>query len=367
MSSGIAPLFKPFRVHNLNLPNRIVMAPMTRSHSPNGVPGENVAAYYRRRAEGGVGLIMTEGTAINHPSAVSDPNIPNFHGEAALAGWAKVVAEVHAAGGHIMPQLWHVGMMRKPGELPNVEAMPFGPSGITTTGKKVAEPPSEKEIEGIIAAYGEAAGHAKRLGFDGVELHGAHGYLIDQFFWELTNTRTDRFGGDLVGRTRFGVEVVQACRRATSPDFPIVLRCSQWKSSDYAAKLAKTPQELEKFLAPLVNAGVDIFHCSQRRFWEPEFEGSTMNFAGWTKKLSGRPTITVGSVGLDGDITNSFEGKTIRHMDIAKVVKMVEDGEVDLVAVGRALLADPAWPAKIREGRAKDLAALTMDAFQQLT
>lgn len=367
MSSGIAPLFKPFRVHNLNLPNRIVMAPMTRSHSPDGVPSENVAAYYRRRAEGGVGLIMTEGTAINHPSAVNDPKVPNFHGEAALAGWAKVAAEVHAAGGHIMPQLWHVGMMRKPGELPNVEVMPFGPSGITTTGKKVAEPPSEKDIEGVIAAYGEAAGNAKRLGFDGIELHGAHGYLIDQFFWELTNTRTDRFGGDLVGRTRFGVEVVQACRRATSPDFPIVLRYSQWKSSDYAAKLAKTPQELEKFLAPLENAGVDIFHCSQRRFWEPEFDGSSMNFAGWTKKLSGKPTITVGSVGLDGDITNSFEGKTIRHMDIAKVVKMVEDGEVDLVAVGRALLADPAWPTKIREGRAEDLAALTMDAFQQLT
>ena len=367
MSSGIAPLFKPFRVHNLNLPNRIVMAPMTRSHSPDGVPGENVAAYYRRRAEGGVGLIMTEGTAINHPSAVNDPKVPNFHGEAALAGWAKVAAEVHAVGGHIMPQLWHVGMMRKPGELPNVEVMPFGPSGITTTGKKVAEPPSEKEIEAVIAAYGEAAGNAKRLGFDGIELHGAHGYLIDQFFWELTNTRTDRFGGDLVGRTRFGVEVVEACRSATGPDFPIVLRYSQWKSSDYAAKLAKTPQELEKFLAPLVNAGVDIFHCSQRRFWEPEFEGSAMNLAGWTKKLSGKPTITVGSVGLDGDITNSFEGKTIRHMDIAKVVKMVEDGEVDLVAVGRALLADPAWPTKIREGRAKDLAALTMDAFQQLT
>ena len=367
MSSGIAPLFKPFRVHNLNLPNRIVMAPMTRSHSPDGVPGENVAAYYRRRAEGGVGLIMTEGTAINHPSAVNDPKVPNFHGEAALAGWAKVAAEVHAVGGHIMPQLWHVGMMRKPGELPNVEVMPFGPSGITTTGKKVAEPPSEKEIEGVIAAYGEAAGNAKRLCFDGIELHGAHGYLIDQFFWELTNTRTDRFGGDLVGRTRFGVEVVQACRRATGPDFPIVLRYSQWKSSDYAAKLAKTPQELEKFLAPLVSAGVDIFHCSQRRFWESEFEGSAMNLAGWTKKLSGKPTITVGSVGLDGDITNSFEGKTIRHMDIAKVVKMVEDGEVDLVAVGRALLADPAWPTKIREGRAKDLAALTMDAFQQLT
>jgi len=365
--SSIAPLFKPFRVHKLELPNRIVMAPMTRSQSPDGVPGANVAAYYRRRAEGGVGLIMTEGTAINHPAAVNDPKIPNFHGEAALAGWGKVVVEVHAAGGRIMPQLWHVGMMRKPGELPNVDSKPFGPSGITCAGKKVDEPPSEKEIEAVIAAYGEAAGNAKRLGFDGIELHGAHGYLIDQFFWDVTNTRTDRFGGDLVGRTRFGEEVVQACRRATSPDFPIVLRYSQWKSTDYAAKLAKTPQELERLLAPLVDAGVDVFHCSQRRFWEPEFEGSDMNFAGWTKKLSGKPTITVGSVGLDGDLLGSLAGKGANHMDIEKIVAMVERDEVDLVAVGRALLADAAWPIKIREGRRQDLTPLTQESFMTLT
>lgn len=136
----------------------------------------------------------------------------------------------------------------------------------------------------MIAAFAQAADDAKRIGFDGIELHGAHGYLIDQFFWGKTNRRTDRYGGDLVDRTRFAVEIVKACRRAVGPDYPIALRFSQWKSSDYTAKLAETPDELARFLAPLANAGVDIFHCSTRRCWESEFIGSDLNLAGWTKK-----------------------------------------------------------------------------------
>jgi 2,4-dienoyl-CoA reductase-like NADH-dependent reductase (Old Yellow Enzyme family) len=363
--SSIAPLFKPFRVHNLTLPNRVVMSPMTRSHSPGGVPGENVAAYYRRRAEGGVGLIVTEGVAINHPAAVSDDKIPQMFGDAALAGWKRVTSEVHAVGGIIFPQLWHVGMMRKPGELPNIDAPAVGPSGLALNGKQIAAPLTEQEVEYLIGAYAEAAGNAMKVGFDGIELHGAHGYLIDQFFWGQTNKRTDRFGGDIAARTRFCVEIVQACRRATSPDFPIVLRFSQWKSNDYTAKLVGTPQELEQFVKPLVDAGVDIFHCSQRRFWETEFD-SALNLAGWTKKLSGKPVVTVGSVGLDSDLLGSLAGKGAQHMEIDKVVAMVERGEVDLVAVGRALLADAAWPTKIREGRAKELTPLTTESFMNL-
>ena len=103
----------------------------------------------------------------------------------------------------------------------------------------------------------------------------------------------------LLGRTQFAVEIVEACRREVGPDFPIIFRFSQWKMNDFKAKLAKTPDELERFLQPLVNAGVDIFHCSTRRFWEAEFDGSDLNLAGWTKKLSGKPVISVGSVGLE--------------------------------------------------------------------
>jgi 2,4-dienoyl-CoA reductase-like NADH-dependent reductase (Old Yellow Enzyme family) len=361
------PLFRPFGIHHLALANRIVMAPMTRNFSPGGVPGPDVAAYYRRRAANGVGLVLTEGTAIAHPAAVSSPKVPHFHGADALAGWADVLAGVHAAGGRIMPQLWHVGMMRKPGDEPNPEAPPVGPSGIAVPAGKLSEPLSEAEIDGLIAAYARAAAEAQRLGFDGVELHGAHGYLIDQFFWSVTNQRTDRYGGDVAERTRFAAEAVTACRRAVGPDFPILLRFSQWKIADYSARLAATPDELERFLAPLSDAGVDIFHCSTRRFWEPEFPGSSLNLAGWTKKLSGKPTVTVGSVGLDNDFMTSFrEGKNAGVTGLDRIAEMIARDEVDLVAVGRALLADAAWAAKIRDGRTSELQAFNPESMKVL-
>ncbi|OKP96431.1 NADH:flavin oxidoreductase [Paenibacillus sp. P46E] len=358
-------LFAPFQAGSLSLPNRIVMAPMTRVYSPNGVPGEEVAAYYRRRAEGGVGLIITEGTAINHPSAVSHQNIPNFHGEASLKGWAQVVEEVHAAGGKIVPQLWHVGMARSIGQLPNVEALPVGPSGLDLAGEQITEPMTKPEIDGIVAAFARAAADAKAAGFDGIELHGAHGYLIDQFFWEKTNKRTDEYGGDLEARTTFAVEIIDACRRAVGPDFPIILRFSQWKSGDYSAKLAQTPEELARFLTPLSNAGVDIFHCSTRRFWLPEFEGSELNLAGWTKKITGKPTITVGSVGLNSEFVTAVTEKN-EEDNIERLLEKLENAEFDLVAVGRALISDPAWPAKVQSGRTDEIIAFTSEATKTL-
>jgi 2,4-dienoyl-CoA reductase-like NADH-dependent reductase (Old Yellow Enzyme family) len=357
----VKPLFKPFKLGTLELNNRIVMAPMTRSFSPEGVPGDNVAAYYKRRAENGVGLIVTEGTLINHPAAHDDPNIPNFHGEKALEGWAKVVDAVHETGGKIVPQLWHIGMARK-----NDSVSSVGPSGLDLNGEQINEPISQEEIELIIAAYAQAAADAKRIGFDGIELHGAHGYLIDQFFWERTNRRTDKYGGDLIARAQFAIEIVAACRREVGPDYPIILRMSQWKSAQYDAKLASNPEELKLLLAPLVEAGVDIFHCSTRRFWEPEFEGSSLNFAGWVKKLTGKPTITVGSVGLDTEFLSAFRGKDAGTADIDDLLLRLENEEFDLVAIGRALLVDPAWAAKIRDGRLDELVPFNAVALKTL-
>ncbi|MFB5660976.1 NADH:flavin oxidoreductase [Alteribacillus sp. HJP-4] len=358
-----APLFETFTSKNLTLENRTVMAPMTRGFSPDGVPGENVAAYYRRRAENGVGLIITEGTGVNHPASVSGVSIPVFYGEKALDGWANVVKEVHQAGGKIVPQLWHVGMTRKDGDLPNKEAQPVGPSGLSLDGEQLTEPLTENEIAELVEAYAQAAADAKRLGFDGIELHGAHGYLIDQFSWEKTNQRTDRYGGDIISRTRFAVEIIEACRSAVGPDFPIIFRFSQWKMSDYQAKLATTPFELESFLQPLLKAGVDIFHCSTRRFWEPEFEGSDLNLAGWTKKLTGRPVIAVGSVGLDGEFT-SFSGANTTSLD--GLIQKLDEDEFDLVAIGRSLLMDPEWVKKVRDGKIQDLLPFNKEALQTL-
>lgn len=356
-----SPLFKPFKLGTLELNNRIVMAPMTRSFSPEGVPGENVAAYYKRRAENGVGLIITEGTLVNHPAAHYDPNVPNFYGEKALNGWAKVVAAVHEAGGKIVPQLWHIGMTRKNGSVPSV-----GPSGLNLNGEQINEPISQTEIDHLIEAFAQAAADAKRIGFDGIELHGAHGYLIDQFFWERTNRRTDKYGGDIIARTQFAVEIIAACRRAVGSDFPIILRMSQWKSAQYDAKLAANPELLKQFLAPLVEAGVDIFHCSTRRFWEPEFDGSSLNFAGWVKKLTGKPTITVGSVGLDTEFLSAFRGKDAGTTDIDDLLVRLKNEEFDLVAIGRALLVDSAWAAKIRDGRMDELIPFNADALKTL-
>jgi 2,4-dienoyl-CoA reductase-like NADH-dependent reductase (Old Yellow Enzyme family) len=350
-------LFQPFQSGGLSLPNRIAMAPMTRSFALGGVPGPDIAAYYERRASQAVGLIITEGTVIAHPAAANDPNVPRFHGADALAGWAAVVKAVHASGGKIAPQLWHTGILRRLGSEPNPAVPPVAPSGLSRPGKKVVEPMSDRDIADVVAAFANGAADAQRLGFDAIELHGAHGYLIDQFFWEQTNIRADRYGGDPLARTNFAADIVKACRQATSPDFPIILRFSQWKQQDYAARLAPTPQALEAWLAPLVNAGVDIFHASTRRFWTPEFDGSAMNLAGWTKKLSGRPVITVGSVGLDQDFIETFAsagtGSDGKNLD--RLIDMVETGEVDLVAVGRALISDPAWAAKLRDDRVSDM------------
>ncbi|MGG1553790.1 NADH:flavin oxidoreductase [Paenibacillus ferrarius] len=368
ISQTTAALFEPFTTGNLQLKNRIVMAPMTRTFSPRGVPGPNVAGYYRRRAENEVGLIITEGTVINHPAAAADHGVPHFYGEEALAGWARVVREVHEAGGKIAPQIWHTGTARDASKFPDANIDSIGPSGLNLSGEKVSEPLATEEIHGLVGAYAQAAADAKRLGFDAVEIHGAHGYLIDQFFWDVTNKRTDEYGGDLVGRTRFAVEVIEAVRAAVGPDFPIIFRFSQWKPGAYDAKLAKNAQELEQFLARLSAAGVDIFHASTRRFWEPEFADSDLNLAGWTRKLTGKPAITVGSVGLDSEFTSLFEsGKGGEAASLDKLIERLTRGEFDLVAVGRALLSDPAWAAKIRDGRTEELQPFTREALATLS
>lgn len=331
------------------------MAPMTRSQSPGGLPGDDVAAYYRRRAEADVGLIVTEGTTVDRAGASNDTNVPVFHGDEALARWKHVCAEVHAGGGAIAPQLWHIGMVRKPGTGHNPEAATDSPSGLTHTGKLVAPIPSEVEIEDMVSSFARSAAHAAELGFDAVEIHGAHGYLIDQFFWQAMNAREDKYGGGLPERANFAADIISECRKAVGDDIPIILRFSQWKQQEYAAKLAQTPKELEAFLTVLADAGVDIFHCSQRRFWEPEFEGSELNLAGWTKKLTGKPTITVGSVGLSGDFIAAFAGESSDVAPLHGLLERLDAGEFDMVAVGRALLQDPLWAQKVKEGRMDEL------------
>ena len=345
--SSTETLFRPFITPKLSLKNRIVMAPMTRSFSPGGIPGANVAEYYARRAEGEVGLIITEGTGVARPGALNDLAVPHFHGEQALEGWANVVTAVHKAGGKIAPQLWHVGGAINPASKEPHAAE--SPSGLFKAGMPYGEAMTVADIAATIAAFATAAADAKRLGFDAVELHGAHGYLIDQYQWDGTNQRTDTWGQQ---RGRFAQEIVGAVRAEIGDDFPLILRLSQWKQQDFDAKLATTPDAMAEWLEPLSQAGVDIFHCSQRRFWEPEFDGSDLNFAGWARKVTGKPSITVGSVGLSGEFIAGFGGEASTPAPIDDLIARMEREEFDLVAVGRALIVDPDWAAKTREQRA---------------
>jgi 2,4-dienoyl-CoA reductase-like NADH-dependent reductase (Old Yellow Enzyme family) len=342
----LSPLFQPFGSRRLTVSNRFVMAPMTRRFSPGGIPGKAVAEYYARRAASGVGLIISEGTGVDRPGALNELDIPNLHSDAALAGWARVLSSVHGAGGAMAPQLWHVGALAD--EDSRVAFPAESPSGFAKPGQLLGKTMSEEDIADAIDAFARAAQAASALGFDAVELHGAHGYLIDQFFWGETNRRSDRFGGNsIAARARFACEVIRAVRKSVGPDLALILRISQWKMQKLDARIATTATELEQWLAPLADAGVDIFHCSQRRFWEPEFPGSDLNLAGWVKKLLGKPTITVGSVGISRDALNDPEAEG----SLFELARRLDRGDFDLVAVGRALLHDPFWLQKVRAGK----------------
>lgn len=381
----VSPLFGPLDVNGLKLANRIVMSPMTREFASDGVLTDAVDDYYGRRAAGGVGLIVTEGTSIDHEVSHYSRKVPNFYGEAALARWKQVVERVHSEGGAIFPQLWHTGVARRRKITHNPDQPSQSPSavGMELLGSDSADPnavakPSSHppvamaiaDIEAVIRAFGRAAASAKAIGFDGAAVHGAHGYLPDQFLWERSNKRTDRYGGSFENRLRFAVELVREIRQQVGPDYPIMFRFSQWKGWDYGAKLARDPAELERLLIPLADAGVDIFDASTRRFWLPEFDGSPLNLAGWAKKITGKTVMTVGSVGLESPLGESGAGSRIAVSteNFDKLMEMFGRGDFDLVGVGRALLANPEWANMVRDGRLDALrpydAALIVDSLE---
>lgn len=350
-----APLFTPFDVASLHLRNRFAMAPMTRMKSPGGVPNDENVEYYRRRAAGGVGLIISEGTYVRGPAGPS-PLVPHFYGDESADGWARVIEAVHAEGAAMIPQLWHLGAARgdEPEFLPEVPTL--SPSGIDLDGKPVGRAMNDDDLAHAIAAYVESAVMAKQLGFDGIELHGAHGYLLDQFVWATTNRREDEFGGSIDRRSAFPAAVVAAVREAVGPDFAIVYRFSQWKGGHYDARIADDPDQLTRILKPLADAGVDVFHASTRRHWLSGFGDDPTGLAGWARRVTGRPTITVGSIGVDTVFREEHDQLSETKWERLDVlVQQFERGEFDLVALGRALLADPDWVTKVQAGRRDDV------------
>lgn len=382
VSAANAALFTPLTVGPVTLRNRIVMAPMTRSFAPAGIPGVGVEDYYRRRAENDVGLIVTEGIGVDHPSAIGrgsmgEDDMPLLHGDKALARWRTVVEQVHAAGGVIFPQLWHQGVMRADHTGPYPDAASVRPSGIWGPSDRFAtalpdyleqvlvptRPMTEEDIADVIAGFARSAANAKAVGFDGIAIHGAHGYLLDTFLWHETNLRADSWGGDVIRRTRFAVELVKAVRAAAG-GLPVMLRYSQWKQQDYDARLASNPAELEAMLGPIADAGVDIFDASTRYYHKPAFDGSPLTLAGWTRKITGKPTMAVGGIGLNKELKDTFVGAVDVADNVADVARRIEAGEFDLAGVGRSLLSDPAWAVKARRG--EPFAPFNMAALGQL-
>ena len=329
-------LFSEYDMDGLSLRNRVVMAPMTRNFSPNGVPKDYAPTYYARRAKGGVGLIITEGVEVSHHAASGYPNCPNLESDDAKRMWEKVVNEVHKNNSSIFCQLWHVGGIRKPGMPPNPEVPGFTPSGYVRPGKKVAHEMSHEEIQELINIYSEDTKACEELGFDGVEIHGAHGYLIDQFFWDQINHRDDEYGGTIKNRSRFASEILQAAKSNTSENFKVGIRISQTKVNNFDYQWPGQNKDAEAIFSALKEIGPTYIHISTHKGLEEIWE-SGRNLADWAKTIWEGPTIACG--GLDDPI---------------RAEELLTQGQADFIAIAKGALADPHWPKKIASGAIPD-------------
>ncbi|HMI17979.1 MAG TPA: 12-oxophytodienoate reductase [Sphingomonas sp.] len=358
---NLTPLFTPFRLRQITLRNRFTVPAMQRGVCENGAPTRALADYYRRRAEGGFSLILSEACAIDHPSAGQEGKVVRMT-ESTRSAWRMCVDAVGEAGGHMLIQLNHRGGMRREedSEGPDTPSAILSPSGLVKAGTPGGRAVTPADMQALKASYVRSALIAQEVGAAGVEIHGAHGFLLDQFLWSETNLRDDGYGGpDLRARARFPSEVVAAVRAAAGADFIISYRFSQWKVLDYSnARIARTPDELRLVLGLLRDAGVDLFHVSTRQFNTPEWPEDPRTLAGWTKVLTDAAVMAVGGVGNSGDLQSVrnglieqeiAQGDVVRR-SLADVLRRFEGREFDLIAVGRASIGDPDWVRKVEAG-----------------
>jgi len=329
-------IFSPLRLGPLQLPNRIVMAPMTRNRAGRGnAPGPLNATYYAQRTS--AGLIISEATQIS-PQGLGYPGTPGIHSPEQVAGWKGVTDAVHAAGGRMFLQLWHVGRISHPLLQPD-GALPVAPSAIAPTGQAMT-PDGMKpfvtpralatpEIAGIVEDYRYAARNARAAGFDGVELHGANGYLIDQFLRDGANRRTDRYGGDALNRARFLIEITEAvvgewgAERVgvrLSPTNPF----NDMRDSNPAATFATAVGELNRF-------GLAYLHVVESAAGDPMPTGEVPDIRFFRKLWRGA---LIGNKGYNLERANAA----------------IRDGCADLVSFAVLFLANPDLPIRFRRG-----------------
>jgi 2,4-dienoyl-CoA reductase-like NADH-dependent reductase (Old Yellow Enzyme family) len=375
----VAPLFERAELAGLELCNRIAMAPMTRRLAPDDrVPSQAIADYYARRASGGVGLIITEGTHVDDQHAPDSENVPGIFNDEQASGWKRVIEAVHSAENtfgspsRIAVQLWHTGR----------HAMnPIGPSPIPVQKrdggyKDTPRQMTEADMDEVVGIFENAARLSIEAGFDSMEIHGAHGYLLDSFLSPASNQRTDDYGGSFENRMRFPLRVVRAVRAVidehAGPEYPLMIRFSQWRMEDYAAYAYPDPEHLERWVLALKEAGIDILHVSTRDATDPGFphlfdtdtEDGRRTLAGWTRKLSGgMPTVAVGRVSVSASMD---EGAAVQTTDPAPVAGLITRGEADMIAVGRSLIANPRWCDIVKEGRWSELVPYTREMLETL-
>ena len=362
---ALDPLFAPLQIRDLRLRNRFVMPAMQRGFMNDGAPTPRMVDYLRRCAAGGVGLVICESTSPDHPSGYWAPMIGRLDA-GTLPGWQRVIDAVHGEGASVFIQLWHPGVMRKVApDHPLARFPTLSPSGLIQAGRPHGRAMSAGDLDELRRAYVAAASDAQRLGADGVEIHAAHGYLMDQFLWSETNQRDDAYGGaTLTLRARYPAEVVAAIRAAVGPGFPLSLRFSQFKEVDYGATIAGSPAELGDFVRLMRHAGIDLFNVSSRRFAKAEWPGSAQpdwSIADWTRSFADAPVMTTGSVGLNVEMfANLFDDKdpdeTPVERDLLELAQRVRLGRVDLVGVGRMHIANHDFVSKVREGRFGEIA-----------
>lgn len=332
MEQSTNPLLQSYQLGNISLPNRLVMAPMTRNRAGEGnTATELMATYYRQRSS--AGLIVSEGTQISE-QGVGYPNTPGIHSEEQVESWKKVTNAVHEEGGKIFAQIWHVGRISHPifhdGDLP-VAPSAIKPEGQTFTpeGMKDFVTPralETEEIPGVIDDYVKAAENAIRAGFDGVEIHGANGYLIDQFIQDGTNNRTDKYGGSKENRARFALEVTEAVTKAIGSE-RTGIRLSP--SGEFNDMYDSNPKETFSYLIEQLNN----YDLAYLHLVEPLTDVSDMpNYAKQVAEFF-RP---------------SYEGTLITcgNYDRESGMEVLREENADLVGYAKLFLANPDLPER---------------------
>jgi len=333
MSIDPGPLFQPFTLGDLVLPNRIVMAPLTRNRASPGTDAAHAltATYYRQRAA--AGLIISEGTQIS-PQGQGYLQTPGLYSEAQIAGWKQVTDTVHAAGGRMFAQIWHVGRISHASLLNG--AAPVAPSAITAKSKtfieggfaEVSAPRAleASEIPGVVADYAQAAVNAQKAGFDGIEIHGANGYLVDQFLKDGTNNRTDAYGGSVENRARFGLEVVDAILKVY-PKSRLGIRLSPVSPANDAVT-SDPAAVFGHFVSELSKRGIAFIHVVEGATGGPR-DNVPFDYPALRKTFSGA---YIANNGYTRDLA----------------IEAVREGRADLVAFGRAFIANPDLVERLR-------------------